>query len=74
MSLTANTLIAGTDSSGRPKPRADSLIQLDSLCLQWQDGDPFPVPLKAYNESLAVLLGPLNAARLGHTEKLQRFK
>ena len=39
-----------------------------------KDGHPFPVPLKTYDESLAVLRRSLEAARLGHTEKLQGFK
>ncbi len=39
-----------------------------------KDGHPFPVPLKTYDESLAVLRRSLDAARLNHTEKLQGFK
>ncbi len=39
-----------------------------------KDGHPFPVPLKTYDESLAVLRRSLEAARLGHTEKIQGFK
>ena len=39
-----------------------------------KDGHPFPVPLKTYDESLAVLRRALEAARLGHTEKTQGFK
>ena len=35
-----------------------------------KDGHPFPVPLKVYDESLAFLRRALDAARLGHTEKL----
>jgi hypothetical protein len=31
-----------------------------------KDGHPFPVPLKIYDESLAVLRQSLEAARLGH--------
>lgn len=38
-----------------------------------KDGHPFPVPLKTYDESLAVLRRSLNDARLGHTEKLEGF-
>ena len=38
-----------------------------------KDGHPFPVPLKVYDESLGVLRRALDAARLGHTEKLQGF-
>jgi hypothetical protein len=39
-----------------------------------KDGHPFPVPLKTYDESLAVLRRSLEAARLGHTEKIHGFK
>jgi hypothetical protein len=39
-----------------------------------KDGHPFPVPLKTYDESLAVLRRALEAARLGHTEKLHGFQ
>jgi hypothetical protein len=38
-----------------------------------KDGHPFPVPLKTYDESLAVLRRSLDAARLGYTEKLEGF-
>jgi hypothetical protein len=39
-----------------------------------KDGHPFPVPLKTYDESLAVLRRSLDSARLGHTEKLEGFR
>ncbi|HZY63185.1 MAG TPA: DUF763 domain-containing protein [Edaphobacter sp.] len=39
-----------------------------------KDGHPFPVPLKTYDESLAVLRRSLEAARIGHTEKIEGFK
>jgi hypothetical protein len=39
-----------------------------------KDGHPFPVPLKTYDESLAILRRSLEAARLGHTEKVEGFK
>jgi uncharacterized protein len=39
-----------------------------------KDGHPFPVPLKTYDESLAVIRRSLEAARLGHTEKLEGFR
>jgi uncharacterized protein len=39
-----------------------------------KDGHPFPVPLKTYDESLAVMRRSLNAARLGYTEKLEGFR
>jgi hypothetical protein len=35
-----------------------------------KDGHPFPVPLKVYDESIAVLRRALDAAKLGHTVKL----
>lgn len=38
-----------------------------------KDGHPFPVPLQIYDDSLAVLRHSLEAARLGHTEKLEGF-
>ena len=39
-----------------------------------KDGHPFPVPLKTYDESLSVLRRALDAAKLGHTEKLEGFR
>ena len=39
-----------------------------------KDGYPFPVPLKTYDESLAVLRRSLEAARVGHLEKLHGFE
>ncbi|HVW77826.1 MAG TPA: DUF763 domain-containing protein [Alloacidobacterium sp.] len=39
-----------------------------------KDGHPFPVPLKTYDESLAVLRRSLEAARLGHAEKVEGFR
>lgn len=39
-----------------------------------KDGHPFPVPLKTYDESLAVLRRSLDAARVGHTEKIEGFR
>jgi hypothetical protein len=38
-----------------------------------KDGQPFPVPLKVYDESLGSLRRALDAAKLGHTEKLDGF-
>jgi hypothetical protein len=35
-----------------------------------KDGHPFPVPLKTYDESIAVLRRALEAARIGNTDKL----
>jgi uncharacterized protein len=45
-----------------------------SFALGGKDRHPFPVPLKTYDESLAVLRRALDAAKLGHTEKLKGFK
>jgi uncharacterized protein len=39
-----------------------------------KDGHPFPVPLKTYDESLAVLRRALAAAKLGQTEKVEGFR
>ena len=39
-----------------------------------KDGHPFSVPLKTYDESIAVLRRALDAARLDHTEKLEGFR
>jgi len=39
-----------------------------------KDGHPFPVPLKTYDESLAVLRRSLDAAKLGDTEKMDGFR
>jgi hypothetical protein len=39
-----------------------------------KDGHPFPVPLKVYDESIAVLRRALDAAKLGHTDKLGGFQ
>jgi hypothetical protein len=38
-----------------------------------KDGHPFPVPLKTYDESLAVLRRALQQAKVGHSEKLDGF-
>jgi len=44
-----------------------------SFSLGGKDGHPFPVPLRTYDESLAVLRRALDAAKLGHTEKVEAF-
>ena len=36
-----------------------------------KDGHPFPVPLTVYDDSIAVLRRALDAAKLGHSDKLQ---
>ena len=45
-----------------------------SLAHGGKDGHPFPVPLKTYDESLSILRRSLDAARLGHIEKLEGFR
>ena len=45
-----------------------------SFALGGKDRHPFPVPLKTYDESLAVLRKSLNAARTGNMEKLEGFR
>lgn len=45
-----------------------------SLALGGKDRHPFPVPLKTYDESLAVLRTALDAAKLGRTDKVDGFK
>ena len=39
-----------------------------------KDGHPHPVPLKTYDESLRFLRTSLDAAKLGHTDKLDGFQ
>lgn len=39
-----------------------------------KDGHPFPVPLKTYDEALSVLRRSLQAARVGHQEKVAAFE
>jgi hypothetical protein len=39
-----------------------------------KDRHPFPVPLKTYDESLNFLRTSLDAARVGHTEKVDGFR
>jgi hypothetical protein len=45
-----------------------------SFALGGKDRHPFPVPLKTYDESLAVLQSSLDAARLGDSEKIAGFE
>jgi hypothetical protein len=45
-----------------------------SFALGGKDGHPFPVPLKTYDESIAVLRRSLEAARVGDTEKIDGMK
>lgn len=44
-----------------------------SFALGGKDRHPFPVPLKTYDESIAVLRRSLHAAKLGQTEKADGF-
>lgn len=45
-----------------------------SFSLGGKDGHPFPVPLKTYDESIAVLRSSLDRAKLDGTEKLKGFE
>jgi uncharacterized protein len=45
-----------------------------SFALGGKDGHPFPVPLKTYDESMAVLRRGLDSAKVGHTEKVDGLK
>jgi hypothetical protein len=45
-----------------------------SFALGGKDRRPFPVPLKTYDESLAVLQSALEAARLGDSDKIGGFE
>jgi hypothetical protein len=45
-----------------------------SFALGGKDRHPFPVPLKTYDESLAVLRSSLEAAKLGDSEKIGGFE
>ena len=45
-----------------------------SFALGGKDRHPFPVPLKTYDESVAVLRKALDSARMGNTEKLEGFR
>ena len=39
-----------------------------------KDGHPFPVPLKAYDETIGVLRRSLDRAKLGHSDKLDGMR
>jgi hypothetical protein len=45
-----------------------------SFALGGKDRHPFPVPLKTYDESIAILRRSLDAARVGDSEKLDGMK
>src|SRR5213078_4808549 len=44
-----------------------------SFALGGKDGHPFPVPLKTFDESIAVLQASLDAAKVGDKDKLSGF-
>jgi hypothetical protein len=39
-----------------------------------KDGHPFPVPLKTYDETIGVLRRSLDAAKVGHTDKIDGIR
>ena len=39
-----------------------------------KDGHPFPVPIQTYDESIRVLRRGLDAAKVGHSERVEGFK
>ncbi len=45
-----------------------------SFALGGKDGHPFPVPLKTYDESIAVLRGALDGAKVEGGEKIEGFR
>jgi len=45
-----------------------------SFALGGKDRHPFPVPLKTYDESIAILRKSLEAAKLGNSEKMGGFR
>jgi hypothetical protein len=45
-----------------------------SFALGGKDRHPFPVPLKTYDESIAVLQSSLEAAKIGDTDKIGGFE
>ena len=45
-----------------------------SLAHGGKDGHPFPVPLKAFDETIRVLKSAVGRARLGHGEELEALK
>jgi hypothetical protein len=45
-----------------------------SFALGGKDRQPFPVPLKTYDESLSVLASALDAAKLGDSDKIAGFE
>jgi hypothetical protein len=45
-----------------------------SFALGGKDGQPFPVPLKTYDETMRVLRRSLEAAKIGNTEKIDGLR
>ncbi len=45
-----------------------------SLALGGKDGHPFPVPLRVYDETIAVLKNAIRSARLGQEDKLSAIR
>jgi hypothetical protein len=45
-----------------------------SFALGGKDGQPFPVPLKTYDETMRVLRRSLEAAQIGNTEKIDGLR
>jgi hypothetical protein len=45
-----------------------------SFALGGKEGHPFPVPLKTYDESISVLRGALDRAKIGDADKIEGFK
>ena len=45
-----------------------------SFALGGKDRHPFPVPLKTYDESIAVLRRSLDTAKLGDSDRMDGFK
>lgn len=45
-----------------------------SFALGGKDGHPFPVPIKTYNETIDVMRRSLEAAKIGHTDKIDGLR
>ena len=73
---TAHAAIAGAHRRGRftARRRASPIPRASRLRMAARTGTPFPVPLKTYDESIAVLRRSLDAAKLGDTEKIDGMK
>src|SRR5258705_333020 len=71
----ANVTIPGVDC-GNSSWCPVSLLRSSAvfICPRRQRRTSIPVPLKIYDESLGLLRRSLEAARLGHTQKLEGFR